>query len=151
MKVTIPDPVLEKYHAMADAQGRPIEAILADQLDRFADHAPGAGRCYVFSGPLLDRLEKALGNSLTRSARDLCARAEGLAALSFGHIRLDFSTGQLTEIDYMAKRQGISPRELATRIIRQIEGQFFHHLGGAADVRHAPAPAPKAGASNAGA
>lgn len=136
MLVTIPDEVAKGYLAMAERQGRSLDAVVSAQLERFVEHAPGAGRCYTFSGPILERLENALGKTPTRSAKDVCSRVEQLAAISFGHLRFDFSSGQLAEIDRMASRQRKTPRQFVEEILHQMEGQFFNYVGGpAAPVR----------------
>lgn len=132
MLVTIPDGLAKTYMEMSKIQGRSLDDVVTAQLTRFKDHTPGAGRCYVFSGPLLERVETALGKTITRSERDLCSRVEQLAAISFGHLRFDFSPGQLAEIDRMSTRRGMSPRLYVENIVRQMEGQFFNHVGGPA-------------------
>lgn len=139
MRLTIPDEILDPYQALADQAGVSLEQIVSQHLERFAEVAP-TDRHFVLSGELLDRVEACTGRLPARSARELVAKVENVAAgISFGHIRLDFSPGQLRELEYRAARQGRSVKALVEETIRSMEGLFFHQLGTAAPKSDPPA------------
>ena len=131
MRVLISDRICDKYQAMADAQGRTLESVIESQLDRFSPYPPGQ-RTLALN---VDTVQKALGGLPLRDGADLLKRIEDLAGITFHNIRLDFTAGQLEELQRRAEREEKSVDELARSIVEQLNRQFFWGTEAAASVR----------------
>ena len=124
MRVTIPDPVLDWYQALADKRRRRIETVVTAQLDRWSGIPPG-DRAVALTGPMLERAEAATGGLPFRDAEHAIARIEDLASVTFHNVRLDFSPQQLRELEHRAERQGKPVEVLAAEMIQTITAEFF--------------------------
>jgi hypothetical protein len=130
-RVTIPDHLFEHYQAIADRQGRPLDAVIEAQLSRF-QHCPPGERTLAMN---VEKVEKVLGGTPIRDGQDLLTRLEHLAGITFHGIRLDFSPAQLEELARRASREGKSVEELAAQIAEQLNRQFFWGAEAAEAVR----------------
>jgi len=128
MRITLPDAVADAYLAYAEKQGRPVEAVLTAQLQRFQAVEPGS-RTIVLGGALTEQLSTMLGGFPIQSAEDLVRKVNELAAVSFQHIRLDFSPSHLRELAHRAERQGKPVEDIIQDVVRQLADQFFWTSG----------------------
>lgn len=131
MRVTIPDTLADVYQAIATRQGRPMDEVITAQLTRFAHCPPGERACAVN----LVEVEKLIGNLPIRDGHDLLKRIGDLAAIHFHGIRLDFTPGQLEELQRRAAREEKSVEALAQEIVEQLNRQFFWGAEPATAVR----------------
>jgi hypothetical protein len=138
MRITLSDDLVDRFQPYADRQGVPVETVIAAALTAVADVEPGV-RSITFSGDLLEEVEAMVGRLPCRTATELAGKIKNVAGISFHHVRLDFSPGQLKELAHQAERQGQPVKVLADRIIQGILTQFFWNLSGPA------APVQKAG------
>jgi hypothetical protein len=134
MQLRIPDDTYAPYEAFAEGTQQSPSELITRQLDRFAKIHP-LKRAVVIGAADIERLEAAVGGGSLKSGKDLADKVDRLASIRFHGIRLDFTPGQLEELAHMAERQGVSVEALATRIIREMESQFFWHTGGQAADR----------------
>lgn len=128
MRITIPDDVVVVYEEMAAAQGRPVEAVVADQLTRFAALVPGT-RAVVLGDAHCARLAAALAVEQIRDADHLVARAEAYGAVRFEGIALRLTPAQREELVRRAERQGRSVKALVQEIANRLLVDFFWTSG----------------------
>lgn len=143
MRLTVPDDLADQFLPYAEKSGLPLEEVLVQALRQAAETAPGV-RSITFSGDLLEKVEAMVGRLPCTSPKQLAAKIDDLAGISFHKIRLDFSPQQLRELEHRAARQGKPAEQLAREIIAEVTQQFFWGTGGAAGD---PAPAPTTKAS----
>lgn len=123
MRVTIPDDLADAIQAkLSKAQNLDGEVT---RLLAACSSVPAGGLVIVLGPDRINELAKILGRPSLQSYGDLLTTVERLAALSFGHIRFDFSPGQLSEIEHRATREGMTVEEYASRIIRSLTSSFF--------------------------
>ena len=128
MRITLPDDLADLYLAYATKQGRPLDDVIAAQLKKFKSLEPGKASLTI-GGEATSKLEAATGGLPLRNAEDLVARVERLAAISFQHIRLDFSLSHLEELAYRAERQGKSVETLIIETAERIREELFWGSG----------------------
>lgn len=131
MRITIPDPLADVYQAIADRQGRSLDAVVEAQLARF-QHCPPGERTVAIK---LEAAEAILGGLPLRDGPDLLKRMQALTGVTFHGVRLDFTPGQLSELARRAEREGKSVEALAQGIIEQLNRQFFWGAEPASAVR----------------
>jgi hypothetical protein len=123
MRVTIPDDLADALqHKLSPAQDLDKEVT---RLLGAAAHVPAGGTVMILNAEQLNDLARRLGRPSLKSYADLVGSLDRLAALSFGHVRMNFSPGQLEEIEHRATREGIPVAEYAARVIRSLTGNFF--------------------------
>jgi hypothetical protein len=142
MRITIADTTADAYQAFATKQGRPLDQIVETQLARFRTLEPGTP-AIVIGGESLERLTIALGGLSIRDGADLATKVDDLAAVSFQHIRLNFSPQHLAELQHRAERQGKSVESLVIDTVNKMAEDFFWRSGGGESVL-VPAPVPSA-------
>lgn len=125
MLVQIPDDVALRYQAAADAARQPLAKILERQLVKFAG-VPVAGRVLVLTGEALDTTERILGLGSTVTSAAFVLALRGHAGITIGDIRIDFSPGQLAEIQHRAEMQGKTPQVIVEDIVAQMSVEFFN-------------------------
>lgn len=126
MLVQIPDHVCLPYQAMADKSGRTLNGVITAQLERFQALHPGK-RAIVVD---VEKVEKLLGGLPIVGGEDLLHRITQLAALSFGHIKLDLNPAQLAELEHRANRQGKPVDQLVKEMAEVILRDLFWANGG---------------------
>ena len=126
LRVQVNEQTLERLEQAAVAQGRDLEQAARLLLEAAATLLPAAGRCVVVAGQPLDALETILGGGALLSGADLQQKVERLAGISFEHVRLQFTPGQLEEIQRRAERQGKTVEQLVAMMVPRIHEQFFN-------------------------
>lgn len=133
MRVTLTDPVCDAYDAFATKQGRSLDEVIEAQLARFKTLEPGK-RAIVIGPAEIEALTLALGGLSIKSGADLVAKVNELAAVSFHHIRLNFSPNHLAELANRAERQGKPVEMLIRETVDRMGEQFFWQMGGGESV-----------------
>lgn len=87
-----------------------------------------------------------LGGLPFRTGQDLVDRVAVLAGLTFHRIDLDFSSGQLAELQHQAERRGITVEQHARDVVNKMRAEFFNRASGDSIVS-TTAAAPKKKAS----
>lgn len=123
-KVTIPDEVLHPYDGYATTQGRPVDAVVTDQLRRFSKLVPGE-RAVVISLKQLKELEPVLGGSPIIDGAALIETIRRRASLTIGGVTIPFTTGQMRELELRAERQGRPVQELVEDTANKIAATLF--------------------------
>lgn len=129
LRVTIVQASVEKLHDLAALRGHDLELTASQVLMAGLDSLPTHGRAVVIDQATLQGLEAILGGGSILHQQDLTQKVHRLAGISFGHVRLDFTPGQLEEIDSRASRLSMTGEELIRRTARKMEELFFTHLG----------------------
>ena len=129
LRVAVADTTMDVLQEIARTTQRDPETVAARVLEGAARILPQQGRYLVVDGADLDVLEQIFSGGSVLNSADLRRKVERLAGISFGHVRLEFSPGQLEEIAHRAERQGLSPEELIRRCAKKMEELFFTHLG----------------------
>jgi hypothetical protein len=133
MRVTLADTTVDAYEAFAKKQGKPVDQVIEHQLARFKTLEPGT-RAVVIGKDDIEKLTIALGGIPVKDAADLVARVENLAAVSFQHIRLNFSPQHLAELAHRAERQGKSVEAVIRDTVNRMAEDFFWKSGGGESV-----------------
>lgn len=131
IRVQINEDGFSSLHERGVVLGKDPEVVASFLLRDALREYPIQGRHLVLDHPELDRLAKTLGGGDVLNGEDLCLKVERLAGISFHNIRLEFTPGQLEEIAWRANRLGLTPEELAARIVKKMEELFFTHMVGA--------------------
>jgi hypothetical protein len=130
LRVALTDPAMDELHARAQVANKDPETLAARTLEgALRVVLPRSGRYVVVEAADLDVLEQIFSGGSVLNSQDLRQKVERLAGISFGHVRLDFSPGQLEEIARRAERQGLEPEELIRRCAKKMDELFFTHLG----------------------
>jgi len=125
VRVPLPEASLERLYAVAAHQGRDLETAAGLMLAASLVSLPAEGRYTVLGGPDLLALEDLLGGGSILNATDLRQKVERLAGISFQHVRLQFTPGQLEQLLERATRQGKSVEQLVEQMAPRIHEQFF--------------------------
>lgn len=128
LRVQVNQQTLDRLQQIATAQGREVEHAAGIMLNAAASSLPASGRFFVVTGADLGVLEEILGGGSITSSADLRAKVERLAGISFQHIRLQFTPGQLEEMQRRAERQGRTVEALVEMMVPRIHEQFFNLL-----------------------
>lgn len=124
MRVTIPDDLAEALTARLPP-GALLDAEVTRLLEATKHTTPGVPML-VLNLAQLTTLAEALGRpTQLLSFTDILASLSRLAGLSFGHLRMDFSPGQLEELQRRADREQMPVAEYAVRVVRSITNGFF--------------------------
>ncbi len=86
---------------------------------------PLGGRAIVLTDQTLVALEGILGGGSVLHERDLLQKVQRLAGISFGHIRLDLTPGQLERLDARAQREGRTARDVIAQAAPRILDAVF--------------------------
>jgi hypothetical protein len=129
IRVVLTPQAVDRLDAVAKVRGTDYETAAAKVLSDALTTIPATGRYLVVDPHTLDQLELRLGGGSLLSALDLWAKVDRLAAISYGHVHLDFTPGQLEEIGRRAERLSLTPEQLITRTVKKMEELFFTHLG----------------------
>lgn len=124
MRVTIPDELADAIAAkLQKTQTLDGEVI---RLLRFCEHVPATETPLLLHNAQLGELGRILGREASlRSFTDIVAAVNFLAGLSFGHLRFQFSAGQLAELQRRAEREHMSVDEYTARVLRSLCQSFF--------------------------
>lgn len=125
LRVSVTDGTLDRLTQRSGAQRDP-EYVASQLLSDAAECLPAAGRYVVVAGPELEALERILGGGSVTHGTDLRVKVERLAGISFQHIRLQFSPGQLEELARRAERQGRTVEQIVEMMVPRIHEQFFN-------------------------
>ena len=124
MRVQVPQETADRLEQRATEIGRPVELVATHALSTGA-LLPAAGRFITVTGEALQRLETLLGGGSIHSEADLTTKVERLAGISFAHVRLEFSPGQLEQLAEKAARADMTVEQLVERAQAKICEQFF--------------------------
>lgn len=86
------------------------------------------GRVVLLSGEALERIEQVFQGGSVLNGADLAQKVERQAGISFLHVRLPFTPGQLEELQGRAERQGLTVEQLVERAAGRIYEQFFNMI-----------------------
>ena len=125
LRLYLSDDKLAGLQTRAEAQKIDLETAATRLLVEAAPTYPLTGRAVVVHGETLDRLEGILSGGSLLSAQDLQQKVERLAGISFLHLRLPFSPGQLEALAEKAERNGLTVEQLVERTAPRIYEQFF--------------------------
>lgn len=126
LRVTLPDVSMDQLHERMHQQTRgDLEATASLALIAALSSLPVQGRYTVLEQADLIKLEDILGGGSILNGADLLAKVQRLAGVSFEHIRLQFTPGQLEELGRKAERQGKSVAQLVDQMAPRIHEQFF--------------------------
>ena len=125
LRLYLSDDKLAGLQARAEKQKIDLETAATRLLVEAAQTYPLTGRAVVVDGETLDRLENILGGGSLLSQKDLQQKVERLAGISFLHLRLPFSLGQLEALTEKAERNGLTVEQLVERTAPRIYEQFF--------------------------
>jgi hypothetical protein len=78
------------------------------------------------SRALCVRIENTTGIGTTRSPEELAKAIERLATIQIGHVKIDFTPGQLSEIRHRAEKRGLSVKQEIERIVDRIRDEIFY-------------------------
>lgn len=84
------------------------------------------GRFIPLAPHQIERLEAILSGGSLLNGDDLVRKTERLAGISFLHVRLPFTPGQLEDLQVRAERQGLTVEQLVERAAGRIYEQFFN-------------------------
>lgn len=124
MRVTIPDElgdaIVAKLQKTQTLDGE------VTRLLHLCEHVPATETPLLLHNAQLGELGRVLGReSSLRSFTDILAAVNVLAGLSFGHLRFQFSAGQLAELQRRADRERMSVDEYTARVLRSLCLSFF--------------------------
>lgn len=128
------DQTYEAYERMAEelqaqaGKSATAEELMAHQLERFRSVHP-ADRVVLVDPRNRDRLEQILSGGTLRDAEDLVAKVQKLASLEIGEIRVDWTPGQLRELQEYARRNRKTLQEVVKATVERMGAQFFSHVG----------------------
>lgn len=125
LRVALADFSMDKLHEIAKEQERDLETAASQVLATGLSALPAHGRFAVISGTELQALEDILGGGSVLNGQDLLSKVKRLAGISYGHIRLGFTPGQLEDLEFKAKRQGKTVEQLVEQMAPRIADQFF--------------------------
>jgi len=75
------------------------------------------------------RLEQTTGLGTTQIPIVFLQAVERLAALHIGDVRLDFTPGQLAELQHRAAKRGQTIEQTIKAVVDRIRDEIFHHGG----------------------
>lgn len=76
-----------------------------------------------------NRLEETTGLGTTQSAEALVKAVERLASIRVGDIRIEFTPGQLAELQYRAQKRGRSIAEEMKAVVDRLRDELFYKGG----------------------
>lgn len=124
LRIPVNDDTLHALQARADAIRADLEQV-AEKTLRAGLSIPLGQRSIGLTGDVLETLEKILGGGSVVGPEDLQRKVERLAGISFRHVRLPFTPGQLEALKEKADRQGLTVEQLVERTAPRIYEQFF--------------------------
>ena len=102
----------------------PLHVLIPRRLTQLRA-APLKGKVVMLSQADCEALEAILGGGSVLNGKDLVQKVSRLAGISFEHIRLQFTPGQLDEVVRKADSSGITVDQLIERMAPRIMEQFF--------------------------
>lgn len=126
--VPIDEDTFELLSEKAQLARRPLEQEAAHRLRAAVDTLPDQGRVVTVHGTTLSTLEDILSGGSLLSQADLLLKVQRLAGVSFLHVRLPFTPGQLDMLAEKAASQGWTVEQLVERTAPRIYEQFFDLL-----------------------
>lgn len=131
LRVSVSEDLYAALSLRADQLQRPLDVVASawvqDQARLMRD-IPVGTPALVIGGGILEQLAGILGGGSILHAPDLLEKVERLAGISFHHLRLPFTPGQLEMLAEKAARQGLSVEELIRRTAPRVHEQFFDLL-----------------------
>lgn len=127
IRVFLPQFAMEKLQDVAREQGgdRDLETAASQMLSTALSALPASGRFAVINQKEIQVLEDILGGGSVLNGQDLLRKVQRLAGISFGHVRLSFTPGQLEDLARKAERQGKTVEQLVEQMAPRIHEQFF--------------------------
>lgn len=126
LRIPVYEATLQQLLPLAEAQRRSPEEAARFLLAAAVQSLPAQGRFTVLHGAALERLEQILGGGAVVSGADLLKKVERLAGISFHHLRLEFTPGQLETLQERAAREGKTVEQVVTQMAPRIHEQFFN-------------------------
>ena len=124
MRVTLPDDLHETLVSQLRGN-QTLDAEIERRL-RATEHLAGGEHFLLLSGRQLDQLTAALGRGINpRNFEDLLAYVHRRAAITFGGVALDFSIGQIEELQRLADREKQPLAGYILRVAKTFTSQFF--------------------------
>jgi hypothetical protein len=108
--------------------GSIVLAVLADR-DFPGPYEIVAEGTLILSKTAREAIERTAGIGATQTEQALVAAIDRLAKISIGDVRIDFSPGQLSEIQHRATKRGITVERALLDVIDRIRGEIFHTQG----------------------
>lgn len=125
LRVALSDTSMDRLHEIAKLQERDLETAAAQHLANALIAIPPTGRYAIISAPELQALEDILGGGSVLHGKDLLAKVQRLAGITYHHVRLQFTPGQLEDLQEKARRQGKTVEQLVEQMAPRIHEQFF--------------------------
>lgn len=125
IRAPLPESSMDRLHEAAKEMDRDPETAAGMLLANALASLPYSGRYAVLSQAELQALEDILGGGSVLNGKDLLAKVQRLAGISYHHIRLNFTPGQLEDLQFKAKRQGKTVEQLVEQMAPRIADQFF--------------------------
>lgn len=125
LRIAVDDDTIALLQGESDRTRRSIEELAQIRLKAATAKLPLQERSVVVSGRELEGLEGILGSGSVLHGPDLLKKVQRLAGISFLHVRLPFTPGQLEALAAKADRQGLSVEQLVERTAPRIYEQFF--------------------------
>lgn len=123
MRVTIPDELAQKLEPHVTPTFT-IDRLVTMAVEKLGVQSPTA-RFLPLSEGDINALESRLGVPAIGTFSDLYRAIDDLARVKIGNITLQFSPGQLREIEDRARREGTTPDDVVLRIVYAMLPQFF--------------------------
>jgi ABC-type phosphate transport system auxiliary subunit len=127
VRLLLPAEVLAHYEGMAQFARRPVEDLLAQQLQRFADHDV-RDRVLVLNPQDREKLEELLSKQLP-NAKVLIEQVGKLTTLKVGPIAITLEQWQLEELKRRAEKNGVSVAATLDSAAKQISHLVFNGSG----------------------
>lgn len=106
---------------------RTPEAVAHTWLDKGRKLPPG--RLLVLNQATITALEETLKGGSLLSAADLLTKVSRLAQAKIGEIGCDFTPAQYEEIARRAEKRGITPQEMLSKMVKDLEPLLFSSTG----------------------
>lgn len=72
------------------------------------------------------QIEAITGIGTTKTPDELYNAVDRLARVSIGHVKIDFTPGQLEEIKHRARKRGLTVEQELSRIVDRIKDEIFY-------------------------
>lgn len=128
LRVELTEDTYDHLCEAAAVAAQPVELYvsrLLRQQEQLTRGLPPNTRFLLLYGSIIEKLEAILGGGSILNTADLLKKVERLAGISFLHIRLPFTPGQLEQLAEKAARNSLTVEQLAERTAPRMYEQFF--------------------------
>lgn len=129
IRVSLTDDAMQSLHTRGARLHRDPEVVASQLLRDACREFPVDGRHLILDHDTLAALAMLLGGGDVLNGPDLTDKVSRLAGITFHNIRMEFTPGQLEELNRRAERLGLTAEELTRRTVQRMEELFFTHLG----------------------